>query len=143
MYYYTYKITNKVNGRFYIGAHKTSKLDDGYMGSGVILKQAIKKYGQKNFSKEILKFHKDQESMYEHERELVDANLVMNKRSYNIKLGGQGGFDFVNSTNTPEFILSRNKKASAIFQEKLKNPEFYKFWHSRMMEGRRKAKKQK
>ncbi|QQO96585.1 SegB-like homing endonuclease [Acinetobacter phage Mokit] len=139
MFYYTYKITNTVNGHFYIGAHKTSNLNDGYMGSGTVLKKALKKYGQDKFKKEIIKFHPDQNSMYEHEKELVDADLVLDKNSYNIKLGGQGGFDYVNATNTEEFILKRNKKASAIFQEKLKNPEFYEFWYSRMIEGKRRA----
>ena len=100
MYYYTYKITNKVNGHFYIGAHKTSNLNDGYMGSGTALKHAIKKYGADKFEKQILKFHHSQEEMYEHEKELVNADLVLNKKSYNIKLGGHGGFDYVNATNT-------------------------------------------
>ncbi|CAH1068189.1 homing endonuclease [Acinetobacter phage AB-Navy97] len=140
MYYYTYKITNKVNGHFYIGAHKTSNLNDGYMGSGTALKHAIKKYGADKFEKQILKFHDSQEEMYEHEKELVNADLVLNKKSYNIKLGGHGGFDYVNATNTKEFILERNRKASKVFQEKLKDPEFYKFWYSRMMEGKKRAK---
>ncbi|EQA7786724.1 GIY-YIG nuclease family protein [Acinetobacter baumannii] len=143
MFYYTYKITNTVNGHFYIGAHKTSRLDDGYMGSGTVLKKAIKKYGIENFTKEILKFHPDQKSMYEHEKEIVDANLVLNKKSYNIKLGGQGGFDYVNATNTKEYIRERNLKASAIFQEKMKDPEFYDFWYKRMCEGKKRASKNK
>lgn len=143
MFYYTYKITNKVNGHFYIGAHKTSNLDDGYMGSGTVLKRAIAKYGHKNFEKEILKFHDSQEEMYKHEEEIVNANLVMRKDVYNIMLGGKGGFDYVNSTNTQEFILERNRNAAKVFKDKLADPEFYEYWHSRLLEGQERARNKK
>ena len=40
--YYIYLIVNKVNGKTYVGQHKSSKewYNDGYMGSGKLLKKA-------------------------------------------------------------------------------------------------------
>ena len=31
MHYLIYKITNIINGKIYIGSHKTKDIDDGYM----------------------------------------------------------------------------------------------------------------
>jgi hypothetical protein len=47
--YIVYKTTNITNKKFYIGVHKTSNLDDGYIGSGKILKRAIKNMEYKTF----------------------------------------------------------------------------------------------
>jgi len=47
-----YKITNLINNKIYVGQQSTT--DKSYMGSGVILQKALKKYGYKNFLKEIL-----------------------------------------------------------------------------------------
>ena len=55
-YFYFYKITNNINNHYYYGVHCTDNLDDGYMGSGTRLHYAYKKYGMKNFTKEILKY---------------------------------------------------------------------------------------
>ena len=71
-YYYIYKITNLINGKMYIGQHMTNNLDDGYMGSGKLIKRAIKKYGVENFKKEIQGFYEDMEELNYMERVLVD-----------------------------------------------------------------------
>ena len=49
-----YKVTNSVNGKFYIGVHKTRNPYDSYMGSGEGIKLAIKKYGKDKFVKQVL-----------------------------------------------------------------------------------------
>ena len=53
-YHIIYKTTNLINGKIYVGMHSTDNLNDGYLGSGWILKQAIKKYGKENFKREVL-----------------------------------------------------------------------------------------
>lgn len=71
-YFGLYKITNLANGKMYIGQHVTSDLDDGYMGSGLWIKNAVRKYGPENFRKEWLGFYEDQEELNYMERVFVD-----------------------------------------------------------------------
>ena len=93
MFYLIYKTTNTINGKFYIGKHKTKRLDDGYMGSGKILKHAISKYGIENFHKEILHVCKDETHMNLLEKILVVPDIEIN---YNLCPGGRGGFGYIN-----------------------------------------------
>lgn len=53
-YGYIYKTTNLINGKIYIGQHKATKFNAKYKGSGVILKDAFKKYGKENFIVEMI-----------------------------------------------------------------------------------------
>lgn len=55
-FYILYKTTNLINGKTYIGIHKTNNLEDGYLGSGFSLIKAVKKYGKNNFKREVLEF---------------------------------------------------------------------------------------
>ena len=50
-YYLIYKTENKINGKIYIGKHITNTIGDNYLGSGIYLLNAIKKYGKENFKK--------------------------------------------------------------------------------------------
>ena len=95
MFYTIYKITNNINQKHYIGMHKTNNLDDGYMGSGILIRRAIEKYGKENFNKEILYAFDNELDMRNKEKELV----VLSENSYNLLEGGKGGFGFINSRN--------------------------------------------
>ena len=88
IYHYFYKITNNLNGHFYYGVHNTNNLDDGYMGSGIRLQYAYKKYGIENFTKEILKYFDTCEEAFEYEAEIVTEDLVKDYNCYNSTRGG-------------------------------------------------------
>ncbi len=91
MHHILYKTTNQLNGRFYVGVHSTENLDDGYLGSGHLIRRAIKKHGSENFIREILSSHEDAASAFEAERELVNERFIQHPLCYNMSTGGCGG----------------------------------------------------
>lgn len=96
MFYTIYKITNKINGKIYIGKHQTKDLNDGYMGSGKNLRRAISKYGIENFEKEILFQFDTEHKMNSKEAELVTEEFCLREDTYNLCPGGQGGWGYIN-----------------------------------------------
>ena len=56
-----YKTTNLITKKIYIG--KDGKNNPKYYGSGIFLKNAIKKYGKENFVKEILEYCNTEEEL--------------------------------------------------------------------------------
>ena len=114
MFYTIYKITNLLDGKIYIGSHKTKKLDDAYMGSGKYLVHAQKKYGMENFKKEILFVFDNSEEMYAKEAEIVNEEFLVTENTYNLKVGGFGGWDYANSDpNNPTHSVDHMKMMSA------------------------------
>ena len=97
--YIIYRITNKVNKKFYIGVHKTKDVNDDYYGSGHSIKAAIEKYGKENFTKEILHIFTNSKKAFKKEKEIVNKELITNKKCYNIKEGGYGGFEYIRKNN--------------------------------------------
>ena len=91
MYYILYQTTNTVNAEIDVGVHSTDNLDDGYLGSGAILKKAIKKYGKKSFIREILAEFTNAEEMNLAERVMVNIQFVTRRDTYNQEIGGRGG----------------------------------------------------
>ena len=49
---FIYKTTCLINNKIYIGQHNGKRYS--YLGSGILIKSAIKKYGKNNFVREIL-----------------------------------------------------------------------------------------
>lgn len=89
--HYVYKIVNKVNNKTYVGQRKltgTSK-DTTYMGSGRLIKLAIKKYGRENFVKTILQDNiVDQDMANKWERYWIAYERLCGHAEYNIADGG-------------------------------------------------------
>lgn len=103
--HYVYKITNTINGKFYIGKRKhANPYNDIYMGSGSQIKSAIKKYGKSVFVKEILSIFQTNEEAAEFEKQLVTKELIESAQSYNMHEGGHGGFLHINNLPISERI---------------------------------------
>lgn len=91
-YHYIYKTTCLITGRYYIGMHSTSNLEDEYIGSGQRLWKSIRKHGRENHVKEILEWFEDRSSLKNREKELVNENLIQDPNCMNLVIGGDGGF---------------------------------------------------
>lgn len=94
--YYIYEIKNLINEKTYVGQRLCPKditpLEDKYMGSGELIKKAIKKYGLENFTKTIL------EEGIETKKEVDKREIYWiakykeeGKGEYNFSRGGTGG----------------------------------------------------
>lgn len=89
--YVFYRTDNLINRKYYYGVHATDCLDDGYLGSGEILKKAIKKYSKENFIRTDLEFFDNMEDAYSKEAQVVTEELLKDPNCYNSKPGGLGG----------------------------------------------------
>lgn len=95
-FYILYETTCEVNSMTYIGCHATNDLNDGYLGSGTHLTRAIKKHGKDSFSRKIIQFFDNPVDMFASEKLTVTEDYVKNKNTYNLVVGGFGGFKVQN-----------------------------------------------
>ena len=127
IYYLIYEITNLINGKNYIGQHITTDPNDNYMGGGVRIRAAIKKYGRENFKKEILLYAKNEATLNFFEKCLVTPEFISSFDNYNLKEGG-------GSKGIPSEEV--RKKMSAAQKGKKRNPENYiKAWETKLKNG--------
>ena len=108
-----YKTTNTINSKIYIG--QDTKNNSKYLGSGILLKKAIKKYGKEIFIKEILEKCIDKNMLDEREKYWIQHYDSRNPNiGYNIAYGGEGVIGLKHSDETKEKIskIHKGKKLS-------------------------------
>lgn len=88
MFYTVYRTTNNITNEIYIGQHITEDPNDGYLGSGTRIRNAIKKYGKSNFTKEIIAVFDNYKDMDALERKIVNEEFIKRSDTYNVILGG-------------------------------------------------------
>lgn len=99
--YIVYCTTCLVNGKIYIGVHKTKNPEtfDQYIGNGLkvgwviknpktAFQHAIKKYGYSKFKRSILYVFDSEEEAYNKECEIVTEDFVKREDNYNTSVGG-------------------------------------------------------
>lgn len=117
---YIYLTTCTVNGKIYIGKHEFN--GHYYLGSGMILMQAIKKYGKDKFKKKILRLCYDLHELrvWEHVY-IVKYNATDRSIGYNIARGDVNLTEF-NPAKLPEVREKMTKKN----RETTSDPEYRK-----------------
>lgn len=123
LYGYIYESTNLINGKKYIGQHKSKVFDEKYIGSGTYLHRAIEKYGKENFIVKIIEECESKENLNEREIYWIKFyNAAKSTKYYNI---AEGGFGYGNT------LTGLSKEDYELFCEKArlnhlgsKNPQY-------------------
>lgn len=113
LHFIFYETTNLINGKIYLGVHGPTDINsfDGYIGNGIYITQphtysnptrafqfAVKKYGPKNFRRKTLAIFPNskegEQKAYKLEEMIVNAEFILRKDVYNVKIGGSGGASY-------------------------------------------------
>lgn len=117
-HFYTYRVTKIDTGEFYLGKRCcTKKLieNDYYLGSGLIIKQYVRKYGRDAFTKEIIGIYQSLDELNSAEAELITDEVLTDPLCLNIVRGGSGG--------QRSFSMETRKKISEALKGRKKSPE--------------------
>lgn len=107
MYGYVYKTTCLTNGKWYIGIKHSPTFIPKYFGSGKLLKAAVRKYGEDNFTVQILEECADCDSLTAAEvRWIRESDAVTDENAYNLSAGGQS---ILHELSTREKMRSKRK----------------------------------
>lgn len=114
LYHIVYRTTNLITNKIYVGVHSTNNLNDGYIGSGINIKESISKYGKENFIREILYVYDNRQEALNKESEIVDENFIKRQDTYNAAIGG-GRSVYKYGSDHPSY----GKKLSKSHKEKI------------------------
>lgn len=113
-----YKITNLINNKIYIGQDINN--NSKYFGSGKLIISAIKKYGKKNFVKDILEYCINEKQMDEREIYWIkEFNATDKEIGYNICEGGKT-FRTMKGENNSRFGKKHTEETKKLIKEKRK-----------------------
>jgi len=87
MFHFVYKTTNPENNKYYIGKHSTLNIDDGYIGSGLWIRDCRK--AKTKLERFILKEFSNENDAYKYEEEII-KKCFKDKLNMNFKYGGLG-----------------------------------------------------
>lgn len=114
-----YRTVNKVNGNYYYGVRTLKRVNDPYLGSGIRLREAVKKYGKESFIREdLIEFSTFKEAL-EWERLTITEELLQDVRCYNLKPGGAGGSLPWSEEKKKEVVEKGSYKKSNMTKEKI------------------------
>jgi group I intron endonuclease len=116
MVHYVYLTTNLINGKQYIGDHSTHNLDDGYLGSGKLIRRSLKKYGKENFKKEILEHCETKELAFNNQEKYINQYNTLHPNGYNIN--PIGGFNKMDEKTRKK--ISKSRKGIKFTKEHIK-----------------------
>ena len=122
---FVYISTNLINGKQYIGSHNYSRKK--YFGSGILIKKALIKYGDKNFKREILIECNTIEEARELEEFYIKKYNTLNPNGYNISPSGGLTLYGCHSKETRKLIgdklrgKKRNKEQKKLMSIKAQN----------------------
>ncbi len=127
---YFYKITNKLNGKYYYGSGSM----DRYCGSGFALKRAYKKYGKDQFTYEVLRYFDTREEAFRFEQLFLSLyKLDIDKKSYNVCRNANGGYISKECYISVSKKMQSYRKTQAGSVRGLKNPRadqtIYEFYN--------------
>lgn len=120
-YGYVYLITNKLNGKKYVGMRASRKFDETYWGSGILIQRAVEKYGKENFTREVLHWCKNHDELIITEvAELQSRNAAISDEYYNlidtatpILFGKDNGFYGKQHTEETKKIISEKNTGTS------------------------------
>jgi hypothetical protein len=125
-FHFIYRTENIKTGRYYIGMHSTSDINDGYLGSGSLLKKSVQYHGREYHERTILEYCSSREELMIREGEIINDDVLNDPKCMNISPGG-GGFEKI------EYCRSAGRIGNENFKKRLKeDKEFRKIFSEKI-----------